>query len=341
MNSELGTDLKKLIDFNVRENITISLEALRTLTEGRIARMNDIQKIGEVALKFNISGRTLRYYEDIGILRSIRNGESQYRYYDQEAINRLEQILFLRKMQIPIKDIRAIFTSKSIQVAVEILTLKLKNLEEEAKTTIELMEMIKAFLSFLTKKANSNNNELQFNTVFDLKNQLIQADLKMEVNEMANKIVKELNDIRIIELKPMKVAYYRAESISPEMDAWNVMKKWVDDNRLEELATTRFFGFNNPNPSPGKPEYGYEVWVTVPDHVQESEQIKTKDYQGGLYCVTCCQLHDITDKWKRLVEWVKESEYDFGAYQWLEETISPDKNPNQNTQFDLYCPIKR
>jgi DNA-binding transcriptional MerR regulator len=302
--------------------------------------VNDIQKIGEVAVRFSISGRTLRYYEDIGILQSIRNEESQYRYYDQEAINRLEQILFLRKMQIPIKDIQAIFTSKSIQVAIDVFKLKLKNLEEETEMFIGLKEMIKTFLSFLYEKA-SNNNELQFNKVFNLRNQLIQeVSIKKEVHEMSNKIVKELNDIRIIELKPMKVAYYRAESASPEMDAWKVMKKWVDDNRLEELATTRFFGFNNPNPSQNNPEYGYEVWVTVPDNIKESEQIKTKNFKGGLYCVTCCQLHDITEKWKRLVEWVKESEYDFGDYQCLEETISPDKNPNENTQFDLYCPIK-
>ena len=304
--------------------------------------MEDNQKIGEVAMKFNISGRTLRYYEEIGILRSTRNDESQYRYYDQEAINRLEQILFLRKMQIPVKDIRAIFTSESIQVVIDALRLKLKNLEEETVMTMELTEMVQAFLSFVYKKAGSNNNELQFNTVFDLKNQFVQeVNVKKEVHEMSNHNAKGLDDIRIIELKSMKVAYYRAESPSPEIDAWNVMKKWVDDNRLEELATTRFFGFNNPNPSPEKAEYGYEVWVTVPDSLQESEKIKTKDYKGGLYCVTCCQLHNITDKWKRLGEWVKESEYDFGDHQWLEETISPDKNPNENTQFDLYYPIKK
>lgn len=46
--------------------------------------MNDIHKIGEVAIKYNISSRTLRYYEDIGILWSIRDEESLYRYYDQE-----------------------------------------------------------------------------------------------------------------------------------------------------------------------------------------------------------------------------------------------------------------
>lgn len=303
--------------------------------------MSNSLKIGEVAVKYNISGRTLRYYEEIGILRSIRNEESQYRYYDETAINRLEQILFFRKMQIPIKDIRTIFTTNSFQVTIDILSTKLKSLEKEVETNTDLQKVIKAFLSFLHQKNNTCPRELEFNSVFNFKNQLLQIiNLDKEVYQMSQRPIPESNDIRIIELKPMKVAYYRAESASPETDAWKVMMKWVDENRLEELATTRFFGFNNPNPSPEKLEYGYEVWVTVPDNVRETEQIKIKDFRGGLYSVTCCQLHNITDRWKELTEWVKESEYNLGEHQWLEETISPDKSPNEHTQFDLYCPIK-
>ncbi len=303
--------------------------------------MKAIHKIGEVAAKFNISGRTLRYYEEIGILRSIRSNESQYRYYDQEAIIRIEQILFLRKMQIPIKDIRGIFTSENVEIVMNILRLKLKNLEEETEMTLELMERLKAFLSILQKQINHNHNELKFNKVFNLKNQSFQEiHFEKEAPKIMNEKFKELDDIRIIQLKPMKVAYYRAESVSPETDAWNVMKRWVDDNGLEKLATTRFFGFNNPSPAADRPEYGYEVWVSVPNSLQESGQITIKKFEGGLYGVTCCRLHNISDQWKRLGQWIKKSEYGFGDHQWLEETISPDKIPNENTQFDLYYPVK-
>ncbi len=303
--------------------------------------MKEIHKIGEVAAKFNISGRALRYYEEIGILRSIRSNESQYRYYDQEAMIRIEQILFLRKMQIPIKDIQGIFTSENVEIAINVLRLKLKNLEEETEMTLELTERVKAFLFFLQKQTNHNHNELKFNKIFNLKNHFFQGiHFEKEASEMMNEKFKELDDIRIIRLRPMKVAYYRAESASPETDAWNVMKQWVIDNGLEELATTRFFGFNNPGPTADRPEYGYEVWVNVPDSLPESGEIKIKKFEGGLYGVTCCRLHNISDQWKRLGQWVRKSEYGFGDHQWLEETISPDKTPNENTQFDLYYPVK-
>ncbi|OAA30438.1 hypothetical protein AT15_10390 [Kosmotoga arenicorallina S304] len=159
-----------------------------------------------------------------------------------------------------------------------------------------------------------------------------------EVKKMANKNTG-LPDVRVIELKPMKVAYYRAESESPELDAWKVLLDWAEKEGLTELATTRYFGFDNPSPSPGNSVYGYEVWVTVPEGCKPSGDIRLKDFSGGLYAVTSTYLPDIGENWKRLIEWVKASDYEFGTSQCLEETISPRKMPDEQTQFDLYCPI--
>lgn len=54
--------------------------------------MGKLQKIGELANKYDVTSRTLRYYEEMGLLNSTRVGESQYRYYDEKAVNRLQQI---------------------------------------------------------------------------------------------------------------------------------------------------------------------------------------------------------------------------------------------------------
>ncbi|WP_083762892.1 MerR family DNA-binding transcriptional regulator [Halothermothrix orenii] len=43
-------------------------------------------RIGKLAEMFNISGRTLRYYEEVNLLQSRRIGQSRYRYYDQKTI---------------------------------------------------------------------------------------------------------------------------------------------------------------------------------------------------------------------------------------------------------------
>lgn len=59
-------------------------------------------KIGEVAAMFEISTKTLRIYDRLGLLKpSCINGESGYRYYSPDQISRLEVILNLKRSVFP------------------------------------------------------------------------------------------------------------------------------------------------------------------------------------------------------------------------------------------------
>ncbi|MDR1060113.1 MAG: MerR family transcriptional regulator [Clostridiales bacterium] len=51
---------------------------------------------------YGISSRTLRYYEQVGILWSSHPDNKAQRYYGTDALERLKQIIVLRKLQIPI-----------------------------------------------------------------------------------------------------------------------------------------------------------------------------------------------------------------------------------------------
>jgi DNA-binding transcriptional MerR regulator len=44
--------------------------------------MNDLIKIGEMSARYDISARTLRYYEEMGLLTSTRSDDYAYRMYD-------------------------------------------------------------------------------------------------------------------------------------------------------------------------------------------------------------------------------------------------------------------
>ena len=59
--------------------------------------------IAEVAALYQISARTLRYYEEVGILTSHRKTDSKYREYDREQCERLEVILLLRRLSFSMK----------------------------------------------------------------------------------------------------------------------------------------------------------------------------------------------------------------------------------------------
>jgi DNA-binding transcriptional MerR regulator len=63
--------------------------------------------IGDAAGRLGVSARTLRYYQDQGLIRSHRLARN-IRGYDLETITRLETIVALRAVDLPIADIRGI-----------------------------------------------------------------------------------------------------------------------------------------------------------------------------------------------------------------------------------------
>ncbi len=73
----------------------------------------DLIRINEVVDNFGISSRTLRYYEEVGLLWSKHPDNKAQRYYDFAALERLKQIIILRKLQIPVKDMVVIFKSEN------------------------------------------------------------------------------------------------------------------------------------------------------------------------------------------------------------------------------------
>ena len=68
--------------------------------------------INKLAKLSGVSTRTLRFYEELGLLSPVRKSGNGYRIYGQKEINQLQQILFYREMNIPLEDIGKILTAK-------------------------------------------------------------------------------------------------------------------------------------------------------------------------------------------------------------------------------------
>lgn len=63
--------------------------------------------VGETAKRMGISVRTLHYYDQIGLLAPSAISEAGYRFYDDAALERLQQILFFRELELSLDEIRA------------------------------------------------------------------------------------------------------------------------------------------------------------------------------------------------------------------------------------------
>lgn len=73
-----------------------------------------VQRLGNLA---GISTRTLRYYDEIGILKPARINSSGYRIYGKDEVDRLQQILFYKELGISLESIKEIISSPSFDRA--------------------------------------------------------------------------------------------------------------------------------------------------------------------------------------------------------------------------------
>lgn len=73
--------------------------------------------IQKLSLLAGVSTRTLRYYDEIDILKPARINSSGYRIYGREEVDRLQQILFYKELGLPLDQIKEIITSPSFNAA--------------------------------------------------------------------------------------------------------------------------------------------------------------------------------------------------------------------------------
>jgi DNA gyrase inhibitor GyrI len=135
----------------------------------------------------------------------------------------------------------------------------------------------------------------------------------------------------------MRVASAYGFGKNPEGQAWEKLQAFLKAKGIQEHRT---FGFNNPDPSPGSPNYGYELWAIVGHDVEPEGDIRIIGFDGGLYAVTrFTDLNQIGEMWKKLVLWRETSQYKKACHQWLEELLTPAETPIEEYVFDIYLPI--
>ena len=129
--------------------------------------MRTVKEISELT---GISVRTLHYYDEIGLLKPTEKSDAGYRLYDDKALETLQQILFFREFDIPLKEIKAVMENPSLDTK-QILQMQRKMLVAKK----ERMERLIASIDDILKGDNKmdfvvfNKTEIEemFQTTFD------------------------------------------------------------------------------------------------------------------------------------------------------------------------------
>lgn len=99
-----------------------------------------IQKLAQMA---GVSTRTLRFYDEIGILKPARINSSGYRIYTNDEVDRLQQILFYRQLNVPLEKIKEIITSPDFDA--------LQALKEHRQKLMEMRKQLDQVIATVEK----------------------------------------------------------------------------------------------------------------------------------------------------------------------------------------------
>ncbi|MCL2816606.1 MAG: FHIPEP family type III secretion protein [Oscillospiraceae bacterium] len=165
-----------------------------------------MQTVSEVSKNLGISTRMLRYYEQIGLIESSRKENYSYRVYDDSAVKRLRQIILLRKLRIPVKQIKDILENQEVTAAIiEVFRQNINGLNAEISDLSVIRDVLSGFVGLLEKKTDI---KLTFDLLNDESVSNIAASLKLPKNhikEEGKPIMEKIIKPEEIEIHPVEI----------------------------------------------------------------------------------------------------------------------------------------
>ena len=301
-------------------------------------------KITDLSHQLGLSSRSLRYYEQVGLIQSVRPQFEKYRFYDSENIERLRQIIVLRKMQIPIKDILRIFESESMSILVETFVNRIHAIDNEIGALAELKRIVGEFLQTMIQKGVTRISALpllydEMDKQFELMEEHKPTTMD-DLNAVSERLAR-LMDISIVALPPLRVlsSYLKAHPTTSDTDGFS-----------------RFAQASGIAPGTQGNHEHFEFQTDAGDveiRRISDEYINTSDYleytfSGGLFAAMNVYLdEDLGERFRSLVKSFDDNKYYQIDYTGdgnlrhpalLENVISPD---DRRELVALLVPVKK
>ena len=181
--------------------------------------------ISQLSRMAGITRRTLHYYDEIGLLAPTRVGENGYRYYGEESLLRLQQILLYRELGLPLDEIRRLMGQPGFDVLQALerhkaqLNRRISHLERLIGTVDDTIEHLKG------------NKEMSPKQLFDVLSEEQQAAYEQEAMQT-----------------------YDPETVKASYKKWNSYTT-ADKERIGEEGNAVYQGYLESMPKgPASPE---------------------------------------------------------------------------------------
>jgi DNA-binding transcriptional MerR regulator len=187
-----------------------------------------VQKLGKLA---GISTRTLRYYDEIKLLKPARVNSNGYRIYGRQEVDQLQQILFFRELGISLENIRDIVTAPSFDGT--------KALQEHHEKLLQKRVQLEQLIANVEKTiaATEGRQPMSDKEKFEgFKNQMIEENEAKYGGEIREKYGKDTIENSNKKLKNMTEEQYKEVTALEAAVIDKLSKAMKTGNPASELA---------------------------------------------------------------------------------------------------------
>ena len=184
-----------------------------------------MRTVKEISDLTGISVRTLHYYDEIGLLAPTEKSDAGYRLYDDKALETLQQILFFREFDIPLKEIKAVIENPALD-----RNHILKMQREMLLTKIKRMEHLVASIDDILNGGNKMDFAIFNKTEMD---EMFQAMTEHMPEEIKQKAINEFGG-----LHQWHEHYIQAISSDDMQKRYRKMVEWFG-GKEQYLATVK------------------------------------------------------------------------------------------------------
>lgn len=231
-----------------------------------------MKTVKEVSALSGISVRTLHYYDKINLLKPTLYSETGYRYYDEAALEKLQQILFFKEFELPLKEIKAIMENTAFDKETTLKKQKRLLLMKKHRLT-NLIHLIDDVLK--------GENTMSFKEFSQVEiEQLFQELIKDIREEQLQVFVKQYGGI-----EEYREAYIDHAKESKTQQNFKKMIEWYGNQEQPE---------NNPILNSYQRRFD-ELFKRIADSVGQGCDESAVKKMIGEYEFVCKQLYQISD----------------------------------------------
>ncbi|HDK7155374.1 TPA: MerR family transcriptional regulator [Clostridium botulinum] len=302
-----------------------------------------MRTVKQVSNLTGISVRALHYYDEIGLLKPSEITESGYRLYDDEALKTLQQILFFKELDIPLKDVKEIMSSpyfdkmKALKNQKKLLLLKRKRLnglielinktlKGESTMNFKEFDMSEYYNVLEEFKTENEDKVIKIYGSVDKYNELIEK-CKSKEDQIAKMAIKQYGSIE-------KYAKAVKKNLNSDMltlaEEYDVFKKDFLEDRHPKLKELYKKLVSDLSKDPSSKE--------IQQIAEEITNIAKKDYKifkmdnGDDHWYYMIQMYLVFPEWIEVVD----KKYGHGASKFIGESLKNYLGDKQPKVEELY-----